>query len=227
VHAIPSPNIWNDPDVYELENLAADPDGAIETAMRSVADWVGLDVLDIGCGTGFHLPAFAETARSVIGVEPHPPLVERAKTRVADLPNVQVAEGGAQELPLGDACADVHHSRWAYFFGPGCEPGLAELERVIRPGGVSFVIDHDTVRSPFGALFRSAWATSDTDTVDAFWTERGWSRTQVAFRWVFPDRATVAAVVRNEFGPQAAEQILSSRSGLELEDSVIVRWRRY
>jgi hypothetical protein len=44
---------------------------------------------------------------------------------------------------------------------------------------------------------------------------------------VFPDRATVAAVVRNEFGPQAAEQILSSRSGLELEDSVIVRWRRY
>lgn len=227
MHAIPSPNIWNDPDVYELENLAVDPDGALEDAMRSVMDWAGLDVLDIGCGTGFHLPVFAESARSVTGVEPHPPLVERARTRVLDLPHVQVTEAGAQELPLADSSVDVHHSRWAYFFGPGCEPGLAELERVMRPGGVSFVIDHDTVRSPFGRLFRSAWATSEPGAVERFWTERGWSRSHVAFRWAFPDRATVEEVVKLEFGPQAAEEVLASWTGLELEDSVELWWRRY
>ncbi len=122
MRAIPSPNIWNDPDVYELENLAIDPEGAVEEAMRSIADWTGLDVVDIGCGTGFHLPMFAETARSVIGVEPHPPLVERARTRVADLPSVRVVEAGAQDLPLAGDSADIHHSRWAYFFGPAASP---------------------------------------------------------------------------------------------------------
>ena len=55
--AVPSPNIWHHPQTYEVENRAVDPDGAIEAAMREVADWAGRDVLDVGCGTGFHLPA--------------------------------------------------------------------------------------------------------------------------------------------------------------------------
>lgn len=227
MHTIPSPNIWNDPDVYELENLAIDPEGAMEEAMRSIVDWAGLDVVDIGCGTGFHLPAFAETARSVIGVEPHPPLVERARIRMADLPGVRVVEAGAQELPLADDSVDVHHSRWAYFFGPGCEPGLAELERVIRPGGTSFVIDHDPVGSPFGRLYRHGWGVQDPDAVERFWTDRSWSKRHIAFRWVFPDRATVEAVVKLEFGPMVAREVLSSWTGLELEDYVNLWWRRY
>jgi outer membrane phospholipase A len=33
---IPSPNVWTRPDVYELENLAVDPDGAIERAMVGI-----------------------------------------------------------------------------------------------------------------------------------------------------------------------------------------------
>src|SRR6201999_1487759 len=45
---IPSPNIWHHPAVYEVENRAVDPDGVIEPAMRSIRDWAGLSVLDIG-----------------------------------------------------------------------------------------------------------------------------------------------------------------------------------
>jgi protein-L-isoaspartate O-methyltransferase len=56
-------------------------DGSLDAALRKVVDWTDLDVLDIGCGTGFHLPAFAETARSVVGVEPHAGLVRLARRR--------------------------------------------------------------------------------------------------------------------------------------------------
>jgi predicted RNA methylase len=91
---IPSPNIWDSPEVYELENLGVDRAGVIEAAMREVHDWAGRDVLDIGCGTGFHLPRFAATARTVVGVEPHPPLVVRARRRVAALPSVRVVQAG-------------------------------------------------------------------------------------------------------------------------------------
>src|SRR4051794_30391006 len=97
---VPSPNIWHWPDVYEVENHAQDATGEIWRVLRERCDWAGLDVLDVGCGDGFHLPRFAESARSVIGVEPHQPLVKRARARVAELPDVQVVAGSAQRLPV-------------------------------------------------------------------------------------------------------------------------------
>src|SRR4029453_15278551 len=151
---IPSGNIWDHPDVYEQENLGVDPDGVIEAAMWSIRPWAGATVLDVGCGTGFHLPRWAERAAHVVGVEPHPPLVALARRRVRGLPNVEVRAGVAQDLPVGDASVDVVHARWAYFFGPGCEPGLVEIGRVLRTGGAAFVIDNDASRSTFGSWFR-------------------------------------------------------------------------
>ena len=68
--AIPSPNIWNHPQVYEIENRAVDRDGLLTQLMQSLAPWDGRDVLDIGCGTGFNLPMFAERARSVVETAP-------------------------------------------------------------------------------------------------------------------------------------------------------------
>ena len=61
--AVPSPNIWHHTATYEVENRAVDPDGRLEAAMRAVASTgPGRAVLDLGCGTGFHLPRFAGDA---------------------------------------------------------------------------------------------------------------------------------------------------------------------
>jgi ubiquinone/menaquinone biosynthesis C-methylase UbiE len=87
--------------------------------MCALADWSGRVVLDLGCGTGFHLPRFASSASRVYGVEPHPGLVRLATRRTRALANVTVLAGTAQAVPLPDASVDVAHARWAYFFGPG------------------------------------------------------------------------------------------------------------
>lgn len=117
--AIPSPNIWHHARIYELENRAVDPDGALDAAMWRVRPWHQAAVLDIGCGTGYHLPHFAERAATVFGVEPHHGLAAAARHRTAGCGNVQVRTGGAQRLPVADASVDMAHARWAYFFGPG------------------------------------------------------------------------------------------------------------
>ena len=75
---IPSPNIWHWPEVYAQENAAQDVEGAVWAALRDAAPWTGRDVVDIGCGDGYHL-RFFDGARSVLGVEPYAPLVERAQ----------------------------------------------------------------------------------------------------------------------------------------------------
>ena len=36
--------------------------------------------------------------------------------------------------PTSAPAVDAVHAHWAYFFGPGCEPGLEDLDRVARPG---------------------------------------------------------------------------------------------
>src|SRR5690348_15687286 len=91
--------------------------------MRSIADWSGRDVLDVGCGTGFHLPRFASSAASVAGVEPHPPLAAIARRRVRRLANVAVHEAGAAALPLPDASVDVAHGAGPTSSDPGANRG--------------------------------------------------------------------------------------------------------
>jgi SAM-dependent methyltransferase len=211
--------------VYEIENRAVDPDGVIEPALRAIRDWAGATVLDVGCGTGFHLPMFAATAARVIGVEPHGALAEAARRRTKALANVEVRQGTAQRLPVPDSSIDVMHARWAYFFGPGCEPGLAELDRVMRRGGTAFVIDNDGSRSTFGRWFSAAYPMIDPPVVERFWTQRGWHRTPLDMGWRFESRADFEAVVRIEFTPADADRIIASHAGAEV-DYAINLWSR-
>lgn len=223
-----SPNIWRHTATYELENQAVARDGQLERAMREVADWSGRTLLDLGCGSGFHLPSWAEDAARVVGVEPHPSLAALARRRTRALPHVTVLQGTAQQVPLPDSSVDVVHARWAYFFGPGSEPGLAELERVVRRGGTAFVIDNDPTRSTFGAWFRRGYPElEDPATVERFWSVHGWQRTPVLLRLEYGTREDLEAVVRIELDPQTAEQALAHHEGTSYDHAVNLWWRHY
>ena len=224
---IPSPNIWNHPDVYEIENRGVDPEGLIEATMAGIHDWSGQRVLDLGCGSGFHLPRFALTASTVVGVEPREPLAALARRRIAalSLTNASVLEGAAQKLPLADDSVEMVHARWAYFFGPGCEPGLAEVGRVLRPGGTAFVIDNDASRSTFGTWFRRAMPAYDPEAIERFWARQGWSRESLDIRWSFGSRADFESVVQIEFAEALAVQILAEHEGSDVDYAVNLFWR--
>ncbi|MEU6642289.1 class I SAM-dependent methyltransferase [Saccharomonospora sp. NPDC046836] len=209
VEIVPSPNIWYYTEAYELENRAQDVDGEIWRVLAQQLSWAGRDVVDVGCGDGFHLMRFAGTARSVLGVEPHPPLVRRAQRRVADSANVVVRRGTAQRLPLVDASVDVVHARTAYFFGPGCEPGLREAERVLRPGGTIVIVDLDTRHGPYGEWMLDDLPHYEPDKVDQFFADAGFSCRRVETRWQFADRATMEAVLRIEFSPRLAARAIA------------------
>jgi hypothetical protein len=138
-----------------------------------------------------------------------------------------VLEGSAVALPLPAASVDVAHARWAYFFGPGCEPGLAELRRVVRRGGTAFVIDNDATRSTFGRWFRVAYPSVDPAAVERFWSAHGWSRVSLDVDWRFDSRADLEAVVRIELDPRTAEAALAEHRGTSVDYAVNLWWRRF
>jgi ubiquinone/menaquinone biosynthesis C-methylase UbiE len=208
---MPAPNIRDQPALYELENRALDPDGVVLAAMRALAPWSGLALVDLGCGSGFWLPGYAAEATTVIGVEPDPDLRTAASVRVAELANVTVLAGSAEHLPMPDASVDVVHARFAYFFGEGGDAGLREVRRVLTPAGTLVVVDNDYHRGDFAEILRSATqgnATIDPDARDRWWYDRGAQRVGVMSEWRFDNRADTEAVLRNEFRDAAANRWL-------------------
>ena len=225
---IRSPNIWDTPDVYELENLAADRAGVIDTAIDTLHPLDGSDLLDLGCGTGFHLPRFATRGARVVGVEPHLPLVTLARQRLAAAGSAaRVLAGDAEAIPFRDDSVDVVHARWAYFFGAGCEPGLSEVARVLRPGGTACFVDNDATRSTFGSWFRRAYPAYDSVAVQRFWDRQGFTTEHLTMTWTFDRREDLEAVTRIELPPGPAADVLAAHDGLTVDYAVVVRWKRF
>ncbi len=115
------------PEVQELVAQAFD---------RLFPEKVG-HLLDIGCGTGFYFPLLIKHAESITGIDVCGPMLEEAETliREKNLPQCQVRECSALELPFEDNSMDVVHS-WDFLHHvPDVPKAISEILRVLKPGG--------------------------------------------------------------------------------------------
>ena len=209
----PAPNQGGNIELYEVENRALDPDGHILNAMRARAPWAGRTLLDLGCGSGYWLGGYADEAAEVIGVEPDPRLLPLAADRD---PRVRVLHGSAEHIPLDDQSVDVVHARFAYFFPPGCDAGLAEVMWVLRPGGTLVVVGNDLRAGEFAELLQAAQGAlvlAGGQETDAWWAARGADRNTVRTSWRFTGRADFEAVLRMEFPLKVADPWLAAHPG--------------
>lgn len=106
-------------------------------AAVAAADRVGGKVLEVGVGTGLSLPAYKNTG-ALFGIDISPPMLERARRRVARLGLRQVRELAvmdAENLRFADGSFDVVVAQYVVTAVPRPERALNEFVRVLRKGG--------------------------------------------------------------------------------------------
>jgi SAM-dependent methyltransferase len=97
----------------------------------------GQRVLDVGCGTGVVAVTAARRGALVTGLDLTPALLEQARenSRIAGV-TVEWLEGDVEGLPFEDAAFDVVLSQFGHMFAPRPEVAVAEMLRVLKPGGM-------------------------------------------------------------------------------------------
>lgn len=128
-----------------------DPDGAIPDALESIVDPAGLDVVDVGAGTGRLARLLASKAGSVVLLDRSDEMLKTAaaKLRVAGHRNWTVRIVDQRFLPLPDSSADLVSGWSICYVASSNQPDhrsnfaavIQEIERVLRPGGTAVIFE--------------------------------------------------------------------------------------
>ena len=196
-------------ELFGLMAQAIDPEGHIPAAMQAVAPIKGRVLLDVGAGAGDRTIQYAQQAAHVYALEPDPKAtpILRACIESSGASNVTVVPAGADEIPLEDDSLDLAYATWAYFFGPGSEPGMREVQRIVRPGGHVVVVQnygHDEL-SRFWASFEDecqAWP--------PWFADQGFACQVVDTVWRFTSATEALAVLEFLWGERARAYVLDT-----------------
>lgn len=126
---------WSSGDSYELY-MGRWSRRIAERFLDLVAAKPGLDWVEVGCGTGALSSAILSRAAParLTAVEPSAGFLATARAAISD-PRASFVAGDAQALPLPDASADILTLGLVLNFIPDRAQALAEMRRVLRPGG--------------------------------------------------------------------------------------------
>jgi SAM-dependent methyltransferase len=200
------------PEQLELFNLMAqaiDPEQHIPAAMHAIAPVEGRALLDIGAGIGDRTIVYARAAAHVYALEPDPTALPilRGRIKSSGASNVTVVPAGTEAIPLEDDCVEVAYATWAYFFGPGSEPGLREVERVVRPGG-DIVVAQNFGRDELSSFWTPS--ESECETWAPWFTGHGFEVQIVDTVWRFNTRDEALVVLEFLWGERARVYVLEN-----------------
>lgn len=177
--------------LFDIERAAMDRAGRVIAALDALLPRNGV-VLDVGAGDGFTAERLSTSDRRVLALEPAEGM--RSPTRPLGW-----IGGEAEHLPVRDASIDAAYSTWAYFFSRNWDPtpGLRELERVVRPGGVTAIVDN-LGDDEFTALAPDPTAlTADPD----FWERQGFECDVINTTFEFQSPTDAEELLTLYFGP--------------------------
>jgi len=117
-------------------------------------------VLEVGTAQGLRARIMADLGAEVIGVDRSPELLVRARELNRGVPNLSFVEGDLYDLPFADASFDFVYARLVFMHLADPKLALANIRRVLRPGGRVLIEDADRdcmFFEPAPLTFASFW----------------------------------------------------------------------
>jgi len=114
--------------------------------LKALALNPGEHVVDVGCGTGFlisEMAAMVGEEGRLTGIDFSQDMLDVAIERCKALPQVQLQQGSAVDLPLDDAIFDAATCTQTLLYVPDVDKSIAELARVLKIGGRLAVVETD------------------------------------------------------------------------------------
>ncbi|MEM6253875.1 MAG: class I SAM-dependent methyltransferase [Cyanobacteria bacterium P01_D01_bin.156] len=110
-----------------------------QALLQSVAG----DVLEIGFGTGLNLPYYGDGVKTLTAIDPNEGMLAIATSRIPSTSiNITLKTANAEALPLAAEKFDAVVCTWTLCSIPNLSKALAEVYRVLKPGGRFFFIEH-------------------------------------------------------------------------------------
>ena len=132
--------------------MASDEKKFFGAILEEMLRGVGGDVVEIGAGTGANFPYYQNSAR-VIATDPDPYMLQRARTRAAAASvSIELREAAAEELPFDDDAFDFVIATLVLCSVRDPRMALAEVRRVLKPGGELRLYEHVRYQNPIGGL---------------------------------------------------------------------------
>jgi len=142
--------------MYLRSAAGAEERGATRHRQRLLAGLRG-SVVEIGAGHGLNFALYPPDVMDVVAIEPEPTLRGEAEAAAESAPApIRVVAGVADELPLADASVDAAVASLVLCSVPDQRHALAEIRRVLRPGGELRFYEHVIPRcQPRKVLFQA------------------------------------------------------------------------
>jgi ubiquinone/menaquinone biosynthesis C-methylase UbiE len=117
-------------------------------------------VVEIGAGTGVNVARYGEGVSELLLVEPEAPMVAKLRARVASAGRgaVRIIEAPAEAIPVEDGTADTAVATLVLCTVHDPGRALAELRRVLKPGGRLLFIEHVRGDDEATARLQDRWA---------------------------------------------------------------------
>ena len=198
---------------YDLMVSREDYQGCLLPALQAICPLAGLDVVELGAGTGRLTAQIAPLARSLVALDASEHMLAAL---CAKLPTVTTLAADNRALPLADGTADVVVEGWAIAHSVGWYPdswreetgkALAEMVRLLRPGGTAIVLEtlgtgNETPAPPNDGLAQFYAMLED---------EYHFQRVALRTDYQFASPAEGQALMRFFFGDELADRIVAEQ----------------
>lgn len=106
-------------------------------------------VLEIGIGSGMNLPFYGPRVTQVVGLDPAPQLLAMTREKIRECSSpLELVEGSAEAIPASLQDFDTVVTTWTLCSIPQASVALAEMRRVLKPGGQLLFVEHGRAPEP-------------------------------------------------------------------------------